>query len=252
MVGLGLVPDRHVTAEGRALLEAAPLLYVIESAEVFRGCFSGYTGELRSLDGFFDAHASRVEALAAIAEHLVALCRTEAVVLATLGNPMVASGPLAALAARARDGDISLAIVPAVSAMDVFFTDLGVDPVRTGLQVLSADRAALASAALPCVLYSPAYAGDVSARSRLHSAARLARDLVRVYGSDQSFWIYSRSGAGVALTELPVAELVELALAGYLGDKLLAGPVSLLPLPLADVCGAQRGVPGLSGNERNG
>ncbi len=253
VVGLGLVPDCHLTLEGRALLDATRILYVIDSVDAFRRSFAGYHGELRSLDDLFDVHESRLDALAAIADHLVAASRQAGrVVLATLGNPMVASGPLAALAARARSGDITLRIVPAVSAMDVFFTDLGVDPVRTGLQVLSADRAALASSALPCVLYSPAYAGDVSSRSRMHSAARLARDLLEVYGNQQSFWVYSRSRSGVALSELPAEELVVLALAGYLGDKLVAGPVSLLPLPLAEVCGARPCVLGPPGDHDHG
>lgn len=100
-----------------------------------------------------------------ITERVLAAARTEDVVYAVPGSPLVAEKTVLLLRDAAREAGVPLTIKPALSFLDLAYVALGIDPIN-GLRIIDAqDYEALADAGryplMVTQVYSPMVASDL-------------------------------------------------------------------------------------------
>jgi uncharacterized protein YabN with tetrapyrrole methylase and pyrophosphatase domain len=135
VVGTGIQLGTHLTAEARACLAAADeVLYLVADPTVM-SLLERLNPNARSLHTHYEPGQSRRHAYAAITEDILERVRAGASVCAAFyGHPGVFVRPSHEAIARARAEGFPARMLPAVSAEDCLFADLGVDPGRTGCQ----------------------------------------------------------------------------------------------------------------------
>jgi hypothetical protein len=189
----------------------------------------------RSLHTYYEVGEDRRRAYAAITEHILERVRAGASVCAAFyGHPGAFVRPSHDAVALARSEGFPARMLPAVSAEDCLFADLGVDPGRTGCQSYEAtdfllrDRRIDVSAALILwqvgVIGNLAYApeGDTS------QVAVLVERLLRDYPADHGIVLYEASLYPVCdpvIEHIPLCELADADIS----------PMSTLYLPPAEV-----------------
>ncbi len=124
-----------MTAEARAaLVTADEVLYLVSDIVAVRS-IERFNSNTRSLQEHYQPGRPRDETYDAIAEEIVAAVRRGGnVCVAFYGHPGVFAQPAHDAVRRARAEGFSARMLPAVSAEDCLFADLGVDPGATGCQ----------------------------------------------------------------------------------------------------------------------
>lgn len=211
-------------------IDAGVQLFCIEPLAQFATRFPAHAHKCISMDDVFDAEGdNRSRALRLIAERIIEACRAQdSSVLVLSGHPCLAVKPVQHLLDLQPDW-LDIDILPGVSSLDWMMSDLGLDIADTGLQVITGARSGALSAALPVAILAPGYAHTVQPGDRLLALAVLARNLLACYGADAQFLVYHRHESGFVARPCKAADLVALANERRLGDKLLVGPLSLLP-----------------------
>ena len=139
LVGIGIAAGAHLTAEARAALEAADEVLHVAADPVSSAWLETLNPRSRSLHGLYEPGAPRDRIYDAIAEELVRPVRAgRRVCAAFYGHPGVLARPAHAALALARSDGLDARMLPAVSALDCLFADLGLDPADTGLQTYDA------------------------------------------------------------------------------------------------------------------
>jgi uncharacterized protein YabN with tetrapyrrole methylase and pyrophosphatase domain len=216
VVGVGIQVPAHVTAEGRASLEQADEVLFLVAEPVAEGWIESVNPRSRSLAPFFEPGRDRSEGYAAIVDEiLVRLRHGRDVCLALYGHPGVYATPSHEAIRRARAEGFAARMLPAVSAEDCLFADLGVDPGDAGCQSYEATdlvrhrRRIDSSASL--ILWQTAIFGN-----RLYTPAgdasrlpRLVEYLVRYYPPDHEVTCYAASPYPVVK---PIVERFPLAM----------------------------------------
>ena len=135
VVGTGIQLGTQLTAEARACLaQADEVLYLVADPPVM-SLIERVNPNARSLHMHYTPGESRMRAYAAITEEILERVRAGANVCAAFyGHPGVFVRPSHDAIARARAEGYPARMLPAVSAEDCLFADLGVDPGRTGCQ----------------------------------------------------------------------------------------------------------------------
>ncbi len=135
VVGVGIEVPAHVTTEGRACLEKADEVLYLVAEPIAAAWIESVNPRSRSLAAFYEAGRDRSETYAAIVEEVfVRLRRGGDVCLALYGHPGVYATPSHEAVRRARREGLAARMLPAVSAEDCLFADLGVDPGTAGCQ----------------------------------------------------------------------------------------------------------------------
>jgi uncharacterized protein YabN with tetrapyrrole methylase and pyrophosphatase domain len=167
VVGTGIQLGTQLTAEARACLEDADeVLYLVADPPVI-SLVERLNPRARSLHTHYEPGASRKRTYAAITEEILERVRAGATVcVAFYGHPGVFVDPSHRAISRARAEGYPARMLPAVSAEDCLFADLGVDPGRSGCQSYEAtdfllrNRAVDASAAL--ILWQVGVVGNLA------------------------------------------------------------------------------------------
>jgi uncharacterized protein YabN with tetrapyrrole methylase and pyrophosphatase domain len=135
VVGTGIQLGTQLTAEARACLAGADeVLYLVADPPVM-SLIERLNSSARSLHTHYEPGKSRMRAYAAITEEILGRVRAGAsVCVAFYGHPGVFVRPSHEAIARARAEGYPARMLPAVSAEDCLFADLGVDPGRSGCQ----------------------------------------------------------------------------------------------------------------------
>jgi len=135
VVGTGIKLGTHLTREARLMLETADVVLSLVAEPGMQEGLERLNPNTRSLHDLYGLGESRGEAYEAMAEEIVRHVREgKNVVAAFYGHPGVFVAPSHAAIEKARAEGYRATMLPAVSAEDCLFADLGVDPSRCGCQ----------------------------------------------------------------------------------------------------------------------
>lgn len=135
VVGTGIQLGTHLTAEARACFEHADEVLYLVADPAAMSLIEGLNPRARSLHSYYEPGASRKQAYAAISDAILDRVRAGAnVCVAFYGHPGVFVDPSHDALRRARREGFAARMLPAISAEDCLFADLGVDPARCGCQ----------------------------------------------------------------------------------------------------------------------
>jgi uroporphyrin-III C-methyltransferase len=134
-VGTGIAAAAHLTAETRIAIEAADeVLYVVTHA-VGAAALERLNPNTRSLRELYREGVPRSEIYSEMARQIVGRAQAgKRVCAAFYGHPAVLARPAHEARRLAIEAGIEARMLPAVSALDCLFADLGVDPGAVGLQ----------------------------------------------------------------------------------------------------------------------
>jgi precorrin-3B methylase len=226
VVGTGIALGAHLTPESRAAIDAADELLHLGTESIAEEWMAGLHPRSRSLHGFYRPGVDRREIYADMVEAMLAPARAGAKVCAAFyGHPGVYVAPSHEAVRRARAEGIPAWMLPAVSAEDCLFADLGVDPADAGwashdaTHFLMHRRSVDPSVAL--VLWQISVVGFLEAASepRLEHLPVLVEHLTQWYPPDHEVVVYEASPypiaqatiERVALRDLPRAPVPPLA-----------------------------------------
>jgi uncharacterized protein YabN with tetrapyrrole methylase and pyrophosphatase domain len=135
VVGTGIQLGTHLTREARVLLESADVVLSVVAEPGMQAVLEDLNPQTQSLHHLYEVGESRREAYAAMAEEILRHVREgKNVVAAFYGHPGVFVAPSHEAIRMARAEGYRATMLPAVSAEDCLFADLGVDPSRFGCQ----------------------------------------------------------------------------------------------------------------------
>jgi uncharacterized protein YabN with tetrapyrrole methylase and pyrophosphatase domain len=135
VVGTGIGLGFHLTPEARAACEHADDLLYLAAETVVSSWLAGLNPRSRSLQPLYREDASRAEIYDSMAEEIVLPVRRGRTVCAAFyGHPGVFGYPAHEAIRRAREEGFRARMLPAISAEDCLFADLGVDPAAAGCQ----------------------------------------------------------------------------------------------------------------------
>jgi uncharacterized protein YabN with tetrapyrrole methylase and pyrophosphatase domain len=217
-VGLGIRVPAHVTDETRACLERADEVLHLVSEPVAALWIEQVNPRSRSLSGFHLPGRERRETYAAIVDAVLARVRQGGdVCFALYGHPGVFATPSHEAIRLARSEGFTARMLPAVSAEDCLFADLGVDPAQAGCQSYDATDLLISrpavdpSAAL--ILWQPAIVGtlDYAPDGDLSRLPMLVEYLEQYYPPEHEVVCYAASPYVIAEAVIRRVELSKLA-----------------------------------------
>jgi siroheme synthase len=127
--------------------------------------------------------------------------RGERVCVALYGHPTVGCDPTQMILARGRREGFTVRVLPGISSDACLFADLGVDPMRLGMQAYEAtvfvQMRPRIDTRIPIVLWQIGFIGETSiqfsGRANKPGVTALARRLAAYYGSHHRVAIYQAS-----------------------------------------------------------
>lgn len=139
IVGTGYLVAGHTTLEARARIEAAEHLFYLVAEPASERWIRSLNPAAESLAGLYGEGKPRKRTYAEMVERIVApLAEGARVCAAFYGHPGIFVGPSHEAIRRARREGHEARMLPAVSAEDCLFADLGVDPSSDGCQSFEA------------------------------------------------------------------------------------------------------------------
>jgi uncharacterized protein YabN with tetrapyrrole methylase and pyrophosphatase domain len=214
-VGIGIKLAQQCTPEARHAIETADVVFTAGGDPVTQRWLSGLNVNTISLLTHYGAGKSRRQTYEDMVETILAAVRGGARVCAAFyGHPGIFVHPSHWAIARARAEGFDARMLPAVSAEDCLFADLGVDPGDAGCQSYEASdwliNARSFDTSAPLILWQIAVVADRS-MTRLASdpkrVAILTEVLMRYYPGDHGVTVYE---AAIFPTGRPRIECIAL------------------------------------------
>lgn len=139
VVGTGIDVTTQLTPGARAAIEAADVVLYLLADAVSALRVEALNARSRSLDCFYAPGKERSATYAQIVEAILSEALGGANVCAAFyGHPGVYAAVGHEAVRRGKAAGLPARMLPAVSALDCLFADLGIDPARGGLQVYEA------------------------------------------------------------------------------------------------------------------
>ncbi len=231
VVGTGLKAALHLTPEAREEIAQAEKVFYLISDALSEMWIKRLKPTARSLASCYAPGKPRMAAYQRMVETILAPAREgRRVCAAFYGHPGVFVYPSHESIRRARLEGIDARMLPGISAEDCLFSELGVDPARSGCQSYEATdfliyrRRFDPSSAL--VIWQAGVVGNLNygqrpARSGLHT---LARRLAGVYGRKHEVVLYEASLLPVLPSTIRSTTIENLPSAGVTGNMTLFVP----------------------------
>jgi uncharacterized protein YabN with tetrapyrrole methylase and pyrophosphatase domain len=135
LVGTGIAAGAHLTAEARIALERAEEVFYVVTEPAGAAALERLNANTRSLVELYRAGVPRAEIYAEMARQIVdSAVAGKRVCAAFYGHPGILVRPAHEAMRLAREAGIEVRMLPAVSAIDCLFADLGIEPGDVGLQ----------------------------------------------------------------------------------------------------------------------
>lgn len=215
VVGTGIAAGAHLTSEARAALEGADEVLYLVSEPLAAAVLTSLNSNSRSLFGAYRDGMPRGEIYRAIAHEIVESVRAgKRVCAAFYGHPGVFVRPAHEAVRIARAEGFPARMMPAVSALDCLFADLGIDPADAGLQIYEATefllRARSPDVSAGLVLWQLHVIGQERWGDAGKGLGLLAEYLGRWYPPTHETIVYEASPfpiAGAAIDRVPLGDL---------------------------------------------
>lgn len=231
VVGTGLRAAQHLTPEARDEISHADRVFYLVSDPLSEKWVKTLRPTAKSLASCYLRGRPRMAAYERMIDRILAPVRSgQRVCAAFYGHPGVAVLPSHEAIRRARKEGFEAEMLPGISAEDCLFSELGVDPVRSGCQSFEATdflvyrRRFDPSSAL--VLWQAGVVGNLDYGERpARSGLRiLARRLARVYGKRHEVVLYEASLLPVVPSTIRSVRIEELPRSGVTGGMTLFVP----------------------------
>jgi hypothetical protein len=217
VVGTGIDVTSQLTPGAQAAIEAADEVLYLVADPIAALRLEALNPTARSLDSLYEAGKDRHRTYEEMADAFLAPARSGLRSCAVLyGHPGVFGLPAHAAVAQARAEGIPARMLPAVSALDCLFADLGVDPGDTGLQCYEAtyflERRPPVDLDAALVLLQVGMIGERGGDPTPAAAGRfreLAEQLEALYGAGREAVVYTASpypGAAPGIVRFPLGE----------------------------------------------
>ncbi len=210
-MGTGIRIIGQLTTESIAWIKQAHAVPYLVYDPLAGGIIEGMNPKARSLSQFYVEGKPRRQCLEAMVRHILTLVQSKSpTCLALLGHPGVFSWLGHEAVRQARAAGFRAKMLPAISAIDCLFADLGIDPGTSGCQCheamdfLNSDRAFDPGSLL--ILWQVGVIGDLSYRRGGYDSSRLAQlvtRLIKIYGTDHEAIVYQ---ASIRLDDEPLVE----------------------------------------------
>ena len=133
VVGCGIIAPAQVTTEARLHIERADCVFSLVADPVAAQWLTSVNPRTQSLAGLYRVDKPRRETYEEMTATIVARVVDGASVCAvSYGHPGVFARPLHDAVKRVRAAGLEATMLPAVSAEDCLFAELGIDPAQTG------------------------------------------------------------------------------------------------------------------------
>jgi uncharacterized protein YabN with tetrapyrrole methylase and pyrophosphatase domain len=215
VVGTGIKMGLHLTAETRAAIDAADEFLYLAAEPLTDRWLQGLHPRASGLRSEYEPGRPRDEVYARMVERMLAPVREgRRVVAAFYGHPGIYVRPSNAAIRQARAEGHEATMLPAVSAEDCLFADLGVDPATTGCASYDASDFVLrrppVDTAAVLILWQITVVGNLRTATEVErdGLLLLADRLCEHYPRDHEVVVYEASPFPVAA---PVIERLELA-----------------------------------------
>jgi hypothetical protein len=197
VVGAGIRLGLHLTVESRdRIVRADDVLYLL-SEPAPTSWIHTLNPAARSMIDIYRTGRDQREVYEELVETALAgVRRGRNVCMVTYGNPAVFDDSCHEAVRRARDEGYSAQMLPAVSAIDCLFVDLGIDPGRGGLQLFEATDFLTSERTpdteVPLVLWQISVVGGTRTTDEVNREGlrRLADRLEELYGGDHDVIVY--------------------------------------------------------------
>jgi hypothetical protein len=216
IVGIGIRLGVQLTPEARLAIESADVAFYLASDPVGLAWLQTLNPNGRSLHTLYREGEERHSIYERMTEQIIEpVRRGQHVCAAFYGHPGVLVTPSHEAIRRVRAAGLPARMLPAISAEDCLFADLGVDPVA-GCQSYEATdfllRARLFDPTAPLILWQVAVIGALrySTRPRTDGLRVLTDRLRQFYDRDHQVTLYEASPypiAGPLVTEVALADL---------------------------------------------
>jgi uncharacterized protein YabN with tetrapyrrole methylase and pyrophosphatase domain len=217
VVGTGIQLGSHLTPAAREAIKSADVVLSLVSEPVAQMMVEELNPNVRSLHGAYTLGRDRREAYDAMTEEILREVRAgKRVCAAFYGHPAVFVDPSHRAVAQAREEGFEARLLPAVSAEDCLFADLGIDPADEGCLTYEAtdflvrDRDVVPTAAL--ILWQIGTVGNASAADDavVPGLPLLVERLRRHYPPEHEVVVYEASpysAFGPVVTRVGLGEL---------------------------------------------
>ena len=231
VVGTGLRAPVHITPEARDEISHAEKVFYLMSDPLSEMWIKRLNPTARSLASCYVSSRPRMAAYQRMIDRILGPVRSgRRVCVAFYGHPGVFVFPSHEAIRRAKKEGFDARMLPGISAEDCLFSELGLDPARSGCQSYEATdflvyrRRFDPSSAL--VLWQVGVVGNLEYGDRpARSGLRvLASRLARVYGRKHEVVLYEASLLPVVPSTIRSTTLEELSSAGVTGGMTLFVP----------------------------
>jgi uncharacterized protein YabN with tetrapyrrole methylase and pyrophosphatase domain len=216
-VGTGISAGAHLTPEARAAFEHAEAAFFLVTDAVAATWLAELNPRARSLHDHYENGVPRSDIYERMAQTILEAVRAGASVCAAFyGHPGVFVSPSHTAIARAREAGFRARMLPAVSAEDCLFADLGVDPGQSGCQSYEATdfllrRRPVDQTAILLLWQVGAVGRRLYQRDAQPARLDVLVDYLRAYyGADHVVTLYEASPYPIAeplIASMPLSEL---------------------------------------------
>jgi precorrin-6B methylase 1 len=217
VVGTGIDVTTQLTPGAQAAIEAADAVPYLVADPIAALRLEALNSNARSLDSLYAAGKDRLQTYEEMADAFLEPARSGFRSCAVLyGHPGVFGFPAHAAVEQARAEGIPARMLPAVSALDCLFADLGIDPGSTGLQCYEAtyfvERRLPVDRDATLVLLQVGMIGERGGDPTPAAAGRfrqLVEQLAALYGSAREAVLYTAStypGASPTIARFKLGE----------------------------------------------
>jgi uncharacterized protein YabN with tetrapyrrole methylase and pyrophosphatase domain len=220
VVGTGISMGVHLTPEARAAIDSSDEFVHLAADRLTEEWLCGLHPKSTSLASAYRVGEQRAEIYERIVERMLAPVRAGLHLTAAFyGHPGVYVTPSHEAIRRARAEGHVARMLPAVSAEDCLFADLGVDPAATGCLSFDATdfllRTRPVDTSCALILWQITVIGDLTALAepRLDNVPVLVERLMEQYHGDHEVVVYEASPYPVAEPVIERVLLRELAAA---------------------------------------